>query len=73
MPVTKPSKQDQIPQLNPDYNKTVNIMADPEHEEYLETCEWLGFEYDPRHWDMQEVNRRYLARIAPALILAESR
>lgn len=48
-------------------------MADPEHEEYLETCEWLGFEYDPRHWDMQEVNRRYLARIAPALILAESR
>jgi hypothetical protein len=32
-------------------------LADPQHEQHAELQEWFGEEFDPKHFDVQEVNR----------------
>jgi hypothetical protein len=38
------------------YRNLKKVIADPEHEEFEDTMEWLGGEFDPNYFDMQEVN-----------------
>jgi len=38
------------------YERLLDIIKDPEHEEHKETLEWLGEEFDPEHFDPKEVN-----------------
>ncbi|WP_428849293.1 IS1096 element passenger TnpR family protein, partial [Thermanaeromonas sp.] len=40
------------------YQRMLKILSDPEHEEYEETVEWLGGEFDPEAFDLEEINRR---------------
>jgi hypothetical protein len=37
------------------YMDLLNIVSDPEHEEYDEMIKWLGDEFDPEHFDPDEV------------------
>ncbi|MBE9592266.1 MAG: plasmid pRiA4b ORF-3 family protein, partial [Proteobacteria bacterium] len=37
------------------YAELLEIINNPEHEEYEEMMEWLGGEFDPEHFDMREV------------------
>ena len=39
------------------YMDLVEIMKDPEHEEYEEMVEWLGGKFDPEAFDKKEVNK----------------
>jgi hypothetical protein len=43
------------------YADLLEVLSDPEHEEYEERLEWLGGEFDPEAFDLEEVNAR-LAR-----------
>ena len=38
------------------YSDLLKILKQPEHEEYKEYLEWLGGEFDPSHFDKNEVN-----------------
>jgi len=38
------------------YANLLEIMADPEHEEYEDMMDWLGGEFDPTAFDKEEVN-----------------
>ena len=40
------------------YANLLAILDDPQHEEYGETREWLGDEFDPLPFDLQRVDRR---------------
>ncbi|GEA15841.1 plasmid pRiA4b ORF-3 family protein [Moorella sp. E308F] len=40
------------------YARMLEILSNPDHEEYEETVEWLGGEFDPEAFDIEEVNRR---------------
>ena len=33
----------------------LDIVADETHEEYEETIEWLGDDFDPEHFDVNEI------------------
>lgn len=39
------------------YAQLLEIIRDPEHDEYAEYMEWLGGEFDPDAFNMEEVNR----------------
>ena len=43
------------------YADLLKIIRNPAHEEYEEMIEWLGGEFDPRQFDINEVNRRLKA------------
>lgn len=38
------------------YSDMLEILKNPEHAEYEEYIEWLGGEFDPEHFDINEVN-----------------
>lgn len=38
------------------YYNLLEILKDPEHEEYEEYSDWLGDEFDPTYFDIEEVN-----------------
>lgn len=40
------------------YADLLEIIQDPEHEEYEDMMEWLGGELDPEAFDLEEVNRK---------------
>lgn len=40
----------------PGYEDILEILDNPDDEEYEETLEWLGGEYDPEHFDPAEVH-----------------
>ena len=40
------------------YQNLIEIMQNPEHPEYEEMFEWLGFELDPEEFDIKEINKR---------------
>lgn len=37
------------------YERLLDIIKDPKHEEHKETVEWAGEEFDPEHFDPKEV------------------
>lgn len=37
------------------YEDLLEILKDPEHEEYEDTVEWLGGDFDPEHFDPKNV------------------
>lgn len=37
------------------YEELLEIIKNPDHEEYEETLEWLGGKFDPEHFDPKEV------------------
>lgn len=39
------------------YAEMLEILKQPDHEEYESYLEWLGDEFDPEHFDKDEVNR----------------
>ncbi len=39
------------------YKELLDIIQDPSHSEYQETIAWLGEEFDPERFDIDEVNR----------------
>lgn len=41
----------------PGYERLLEVLRDPKHEEYEETLEWLGGPFDPEAFDVNEVNR----------------
>jgi len=43
------------------YSDLLKIIRNPAHEEYEEMMEWLGGEFDPNQFDIDEVNRRLKA------------
>ncbi len=40
------------------YAAMLEALADPEHPEHDDYLEWLGEEFDPEDFDLEEVNRR---------------
>ncbi len=38
------------------YYNLLEIISDPENEEYEEMMEWVGGKFDPEHFDVKEVN-----------------
>ncbi len=38
------------------YRDFLKIIRDPSHPEYEETSEWLGGEFDPDYFDLEEIN-----------------
>ena len=38
------------------YADLLKIIQDPDHEEYGEMMEWLGGEFDPAAFDVEEIN-----------------
>ncbi len=40
----------------PGYENLLNILKDPQHPEYGETTEWLGDDFDPTCFDLEEAN-----------------
>ena len=42
----------------PGYADMVAILADPAHEEYGEMREWVGDDFDPRHFNLASADRR---------------
>ena len=41
----------------PGYFNLLEIISDPDHEEYEEMIEWLGDEFDPEAFDKEEANK----------------
>ncbi|MFA7304171.1 MAG: hypothetical protein WC015_06660, partial [Methanoregula sp.] len=37
------------------FEEFIEIMKDPDHEEHEEMAEWYGDEFDPEHFDCDEV------------------
>ena len=44
------------------YADMLDVLDDPDHPEHEEYTEWLGEDYDPEEFDLEEINKR-LARI----------
>lgn len=42
----------------PGYLDMLEIIADPQHTEYERMSEWLGDDFDPRHFDLDKTNNR---------------
>ena len=40
------------------YENLLEIVKDPEHEEYEEYMEWLGGAFDPKYFNKDEINKR---------------
>ncbi len=38
------------------YQELLEILSDPEHEEYEERIEWLGEDFDPEHFDVKGIH-----------------
>ena len=38
------------------YAELLEILGNPNHEEYEEMLEWLGGEFDPEHFDVEEIS-----------------
>ncbi len=38
------------------YMNLLDILHDPKHEEHEEMCEWLGDDFDPEHFSVEEIN-----------------
>jgi len=36
----------------------LDAIADPKHERHAERLEWCGSDFDPQHFDVEEINRR---------------
>lgn len=41
------------------YQEMLEILKDPEHEDYEHYFEWLGGEFDPKEFDLDKVNGRF--------------
>ena len=41
----------------PGYYNLVEIFKDPDHEEYEEMLDWVGYQYDPEEFDIEETNK----------------
>jgi hypothetical protein len=41
----------------PGFYRMLDVLADPDHEEHEDMLEWLGGEFDPEHFDVDETNR----------------
>lgn len=39
------------------YARLLEVLTDPKHEEHEETLEWLGEDFDPEAFDLNEVNQ----------------
>lgn len=37
------------------YEEFLEIIKDPEHEEYEDMLDWVGGEFDPEHFDIEDV------------------
>lgn len=48
----------------PGFYGMLEVIADPKHEEHEDMLEWLGGDFDPAHFDADEVNR-HLAKLTP--------
>ena len=42
----------------PGYMNLVQVLADPDNEEYGELLEWVGEKFDPRHVDIHAITGR---------------
>jgi hypothetical protein len=42
----------------PGYLDKLDILADAKHEDYGRILEWLGDDFDPRHFDADQTNKR---------------
>jgi len=38
------------------YEELLAILQDPNHEEYKETLEWVGNDFDPEYFNKDEIN-----------------
>jgi hypothetical protein len=38
------------------YSDLLKILSDPKHEEYEDYIEWLGNDFDPNEFDLEEIN-----------------
>lgn len=38
------------------YSNLLKIVSNPRHKEYAELMEWLGGEFDPEYFDMEDIN-----------------
>ena len=48
----------------PGYQQFVEVIGDPSHEQYAETREWLGEDFDPKAFDLEAANLRLSRRHA---------
>jgi len=39
------------------YGNLLQVVGDPDHEDHEDALEWLGDDFDPEHFDLEEVNR----------------
>jgi hypothetical protein len=42
----------------PGYYELLEAIKDPEHPEHEHMLEWLGGEFDPEEFDIDEINRQ---------------
>jgi len=42
----------------PGYENLLEVISDPENEEYEDMIEWLGGEFEPSHFNVDEANKR---------------
>lgn len=47
------------------YYDQLEAFADPEHENHRDVVEWLGKDFDPEHFDVDEINRRFKKVFGP--------
>lgn len=43
------------------YSELLEIMADPDHEEYEDRMDWLDGEFNPAEFNLAEINQRLMA------------
>jgi hypothetical protein len=41
----------------PGYERLLQVLADPQHERYEEMLQWVGGIWDPKGFDLNQVNR----------------
>jgi hypothetical protein len=42
------------------YSDLLEILKDPKHEEYESYIEWLGDDFDPNEFDLEEINKIFM-------------
>ena len=47
----------------PGYEEFLEIMADPEHPEHAKQKAWIGRDFDPKQFSVEETNRRLTPEI----------
>ena len=40
------------------YSNIIQVLSQPDHEEYEDCIEWAGVKFDPQHFDINEINMR---------------